>query len=237
MRQFQTAFLAAATVFLGYSPAQLPAQSLDAVFARLDKSAVQFRAVSAEIKRNVHTAIVNDDSVETGTIKVKRDKAERDKPPMTRMLIEFNGVDPKSVSFDGDAVSVLYPKIKTVQVYKVGDKRGLIDQFLLLGFGISSTELKASYEVTWVGTETVSGKSTSHIQLIPKSKDVLMRLKKAELWISDATGLPEQQRFVTSASGDFMLVTYSNAKLNPLIVDGSLKLTLPKGVKVEHPQL
>jgi outer membrane lipoprotein-sorting protein len=227
MRCTRTAILAAITILA--DPAC--AQSLDAVFARLDKSAQQFHAVIGDIKRNVHTAIVNDDSIENGTIKVKRDKNG-----VTRMLIDFTGADAKSVAFDGATVSVYYPKIKTVQLYNVGDKRSLIDQFLLLGFGVSSAELKAAYEVTWVGAESVDGKSSSHIQLIPKSKDVLMRLKKAELWISDATGMPERQRFVTSASGDFMLVTYTNAKLNPALTDGALKLVYPKGVQIQHPQ-
>jgi outer membrane lipoprotein-sorting protein len=211
--------------------APLGAQSLDAVYARLDKSAPQFRSVSADIRRKIHTAVVNDDSVEAGTIKVKREKSG------TRMLIDFTAPDKKTVAFDGATVSIYYPKIKTVQVYNVGDKRSLIDQLILLGFGATSDDLKAAYDATWAGAESVDGKPTSHIALIPKSKDILMRLKKAELWISDANGTPLQQRFMTSASGDFMLVTYTDVKLNIVISDGSLKLTYPKGVQIEHPQL
>ena len=141
------------------------------------------------------------------------------------------------MSFDGATVSLYYPKIKTVQIYDVGDKKNMIDQFLLLGFGATGTELQAAYEVSWVGTEPIAGKPASHIQLIPKSKEVLQRLKKAELWIDDATGAPVQQRFVTSASGDFMLVTYTSMKPNTAVSDGSLKLSYPKGVQIERPQL
>lgn len=228
MRRFPVAAFAAVIFLTG----PVCAQSLDAVFERLDKSARQFHAVSADIDRNVHTAIVNDDARDSGTIKVRRDKNGT-----TRMLIEFTGRDAKSVSFDGSTVSIYYPKIKTVQVYNVGDKQNLIDQFLLLGFGVTSSELKTAYEVTWVGVENINGKPSSHIQLIPRSKEVLMHLKKAELWIAESNGLPLQQRFVTSASGDFMLVTYANTTLNPLLSDGSLKLSYPKGVHIEHPQL
>ena len=210
---------------------QSDAQSLEAVFARLDKSSQQFKAVAADIKRDVHTAIVNDDAIETGTIKVKRDKGS------THMLIDFSGKDSKTVAFDGSTVSIYYPKIKTVQIYEVGDKRSLIDQFLLLGFGSSSADLQAHYDVTWVGAETIDGKAASHIQLIPKSKDVLMRLKKAELWIADSNGMPLQQRFLTSSSGDATLVTYTNSKLNPTLTEGSLKLNYPKGVQIQHPTL
>jgi outer membrane lipoprotein-sorting protein len=224
--------LFAALIFLLPIAAQsLSAQSLDAVYARLDKSAQQFKSLTADIKRDVHTAIVNDDSIENGSIKVKREKSG------TRMLIDFVTPDKKTIALDGDTGSVYYPKIKTVQIYNVGEKRSMVDQILLLGFGATSDELKTAYDMKWIGAEQIDGKPTNHIQLIPKSKDILTRIKKAELWISDSTGTPLRQRFVTSASGDSMLVTYSDVKLNPAIPDGALKLTYPKGVRIEHPQL
>lgn len=210
----------------------LGAQSLNDVYLRLDRAAPGFKSMSADIQRIVHTAVINDNSTETGTIRLKRQKAHE-----TRMLIEFTKPDPKSVALADDTVSVYYPKIRTVQIYNVGDKRGLIDQFLLLGFGATSAELKEAYNVTWAGTENIAGQSTSHIQLAPKSKEVLLRLKSADLWISDATGLPVQQKFLTSSAGDYMVVTYSNLKHNAPLTDGALKLSYPKGVQVQHPQL
>ena len=209
----------------------LAAQSVNDVYARLDKAAPGFKAMSADIKRVVHTAVINDDSTESGTMKLKRQKAHD-----TRMLIEFTAPDRKAIALADDTVSVYYPKIKTVQVYDVGDKRNLIDQFLLLGFGALSSELKEAYDVSWVGSEPISGQAAGHIALVPKSKDVLQRLKKADLWISDSNGLPLQQKFLTSATGDSMLVTYSNLKLNPSLSDASLKLSYPKGVQITHPQ-
>jgi outer membrane lipoprotein-sorting protein len=220
------------TLFVALVAAPLAAQSLEDVFARMDKTAQQFRSVAADLRRTVHTAVINDDSIETGTIKVKREKSKG-----TRMLIDFTEPDPKTVAFDGEAVSIYLPKSKIVQVYDVGAKRSLIDQFLLLGFGATSAELKNTYDVSWAGNEKIDGQQTGHIRLIPKSKDVLQRLKKAELWMADASGLPVRQRFVTSDAGDSMLVDYSNVKLNPALSDNSLKLTLPKGVQVQHPQL
>ena len=209
----------------------LTAQSLNEVFARMDRTAPQFKAVTGDLKRDVHTAVVNDDAIDSGTIRLKRDN-----PHQVKMLIDFTAPDPKTVSFDGANVSIYYPKIKTVQVYDVGQHRDLIDQFLLLGFGATGSELRSTYDVTLVGNETIAGQATSHVQLVPKSKEALQRLKEAELWISDATGLPAQQKFVTSSTGDFTLVTYSNLKLNPSLADNSLKLNLPKGVQIEHPQ-
>ena len=209
----------------------LSAQSLDAVLGRIDKSAPQFKSLAADVKRQVHTAIVNDDTMETGTIKVKREKGT------TLALFDFKGADEKAVSFDGKTVSIFYPKIKTEQIYNFGDNRALLDQYLLLGFGITAAEMKSGYGVSWKGVEKIDGQAADHLQLTPKSAAVLKRLKRADLWIPSGNGVPVQQQFFTSASGDFMTMTYMNMKANAPMSDGQLKLNIPKGVKVEHPTL
>ena len=209
----------------------LSAQSLDAVLGRIDKSAPQFKSLAADVKRDVHTAIVNDDTMETGTIKVKREKGTE------LALFDFKGADEKTVAFDGKTVSILYPRIKTVQIYNVGDNRAVLDQYLLLGFGITGAEMKSGYEVSWKGVENVNGQPADHLQLVPRSADVLKRLKRADLWIPAGSGVPVQQQFFTSASGDFMTMTYMNMKANAAVSDDQFKLKIPKGAKVEHPTL
>ena len=206
----------------------LSAQSLDAAFAKLDRIAPQFHAYSADMRHLVHTAVINDDAVDTGTIKVKRDK-----DGSTRVRIDIAGSDAKIVWLDSRDVNIYYPKLTTVQVLDIADKRGLLDKFLLLGFGATSAELKATYEVSWIGTESIGGVATDHITLVPKTPDILKQIKRAELWIGP-NGVPVQQKAVTSTTGDYSLFTYSNPKLNPSLSDNALKLNYPKGVKIEH---
>jgi outer membrane lipoprotein-sorting protein len=230
-----TGFVAYCTALaLGMIP-PLAAQgtsALDDAFSRMDKAAQKFKSVTADMKRNVHTAVINDDEMDMGTIKVKREKSRE-----TRMLIEFMGTDAKTVSVDGTSVSVYLPKSKLVQVYDFGAKRSIVDQFLLLGFGASSMEMKMDYDVTPLANEKIGPENTWHLQLVPKSPDVLRNLKKAELWIAQTSGLPVQQKFFTSSTGDFTLVTYSNVRFNPPLSEDALKLKYPKEVKVEHPRL
>ena len=47
------------------------------------------------------------------------------------------------------------------------------------------------------------------------------------------TGLPVQQKFLTSAAGDYKLVTYSNARQNPALGDKDLKLNPPRGAIIQ----
>jgi outer membrane lipoprotein-sorting protein len=211
----------------------MAAQSPDALadaYARMDKIAQQFKSVTADIKRDVYTVVIDDHEKDLGTIKAKRDKSHD-----TRMLIAFTSPDSKILSIDGTSASVYTPKLKTVQVVDI--QKGLVDQFMLLGFGASSADLKEHYDVTLIGTEKLGSETTWHLLLVPKSKEVLKNLKKAELWIGQTGGLPVQEKLFTSASGDYQLVVYSNVKLNPSVSDGDLKLNYPKGVTVEHPRL
>jgi len=201
-------------------------------FARLDKSAQEFRSVEANLNRDVHTAAINDDAKDSGLLRARREKSHD-----LRMLIDFTAPDVKSVSIDSTNVRIYYPKMKTVQEYGIGSNKDLLDQFLLLGFGATSGELKNHYDVTLVGTEQIGVGNTWHLQLIPKSADVLKNLKKAELWISEATGLPMQQKFTVSTTGDYQLMTYSNMHPNKALSDNQLKLSYPKDVKVERPKL
>jgi len=206
----------------------LPAQNLNAVFTKMDATAKGFTSIASDIRQTAHTAVVNDDSTESGTFKLRRSKNE------TRILIDFTAPDPKTVSITGSEANIYLPKAKTVQVYDIRSKKSLVDQFLLLGFGASSSDLKATYDVSYVGQEQVAGQPAGHIKLVPKSAEALKSLKSAELWISDAQGVPVQQKFTTSGTGDYTQVQYTNIKLNPAIADKDLKLTIPKGVQVQQ---
>ncbi len=213
--------------------AAFAADPLDAVLARMDASAAAFRSMSANIKRVSHTAAINEDSVDSGTIKLKRSR--KGTPGDTRMIVDLTAPDRKTAALEGETFQIYLPKIKTVQIFDLGKKRNLLDQFLLLGFGTPGRDLSRAYATTFAGAENVEGHQAAHLQLIPKSPEVLKQLRKVDLWISDESGYPSQQRF-NQPSGDYTLVTFSDLKVNPNLPDSALKLQLPKGVKREYPQ-
>jgi outer membrane lipoprotein-sorting protein len=206
-----------------------PAGELESVLDRIDKAGADFRAMSAHVHRVSHTAVINEDNVDSGTMLLKRPKA-RD----MRMLVDLTQPDAKTVAFQGRKLEVYYPKIQTVQEFDVGKSRELLDQFFLVGFGTSAADLERAYEIRLLGPETIEGQKTERLELIPKSKEVRDHLLKFELWIS-GDGYPVQQKFYLPG-GDYMLVTYSDMKINPDLPDSALKLHLPKNVKREYPQ-
>jgi outer membrane lipoprotein-sorting protein len=212
----------------------LAAQTLNDTLALMDKRAPQLKSITAGINRDVHTAIINDDEIENGTIGMKREK-----PHSVLMLIVFTGNAAKTVALDDSTVTIYNPKIRNAQMFEIGAKKQMVEQFLLLGFGATSAELKQSYEVSWAGTEAVDGQQTGHLKLVPKAPDPSRKMSSAELWISasnGSNGLPVQQKILFT-NGDYWLVKYSDIKINPPASDDKFKLKLPKGVTIEHPQL
>jgi len=198
--------------------------------ARLDQAARGFRSMTAKIKKISHTAVIKESAEETGRITLLRPK-----PRDLKMLAEFTSPEERAVAFDGRKVQIYYPRILTVQEYDLGKQSSLIDQFLLLGFGSSSSELKKGYDIKWTGEEAVNGIKCDHLELTPKSDEARQHVRRIEIWVSAVDGVTQQQK-VHQPSRDYVLITYSEIKLNPPLTDDSTRLKLPKGVKKETPQ-
>jgi outer membrane lipoprotein-sorting protein len=209
----------------------LPAatDSLENVLERMDRTASSFKALLADVKSVQHTAVINEDNTDIGRMLLKRSKRDM------RMLVELTQPDPKSIAVQGHKVEIFYPKRNAVEEYDIGQRRELLDQFMLVGFGTSGKELSAAYNINVLGGDTVAGQATTHLELVPKSPEVLKNLKKLELWIPESEGYPIQQKFYL-AGGDYKLVTYTNVKVNPSLTDGDLKLKASKNAKRVSPQ-
>lgn len=232
MMRFRSMFVMTATL-AAWSAVSFGAKaadnSLESVFARLDKAAAGFKGLRADMKRAHHLELIGSDEADEGTITVKKVKAND-----IRILINFVKPEPKVVFIGGGIGQMYNPKTKEVQQADVKKHKDLINEVLLLGFGASSADLKASYTITFGGPATLSGAATTRIELVPKNEEIRHQIKKCELWIPD-NGIPVQQKFYETG-GDYQVATYSRIVLNPNISDSEVKLNLPRGVKVDKIQ-
>ena len=201
--------------------------TLDDLLRQLDTEAKSFRALSANVERTKVTVVVNDRSTETGQILVRGDD---------KMLLELNPPDGRIILRDGGKLSVYNPKAKQVDEFDLGKHRGLVDQFLLLGFGSSGSDLKKGYLVTLQGEQTIDKKKVFLLDLTPKSDKVREQFSKIQLWIDQATWLPVRQKFLETGSGDYLEITYTNIMRNPKIPDSKFKNIWPKKVTKIKPQ-
>jgi outer membrane lipoprotein-sorting protein len=218
-----------ALLCLALAAAPLAAESLADAFAHMDASARTFKGMTAGLERTDYTALAQDTSVATGDIKLRRVKDGE-----IHMLVNLTKPDQEMVAFDGSQARIYFPKTNVEQVYDVSTKKDMIEQVMALGFGATSDDLKSHYDVTFVAAEPVGGQPADHLKLIPKSKDVLKNFRQIDLWISTSLGVPLQQKFITSSSGDFHQFTYSGLKLTGSLSDKDLQLKTAKGVQIKQ---
>jgi outer membrane lipoprotein-sorting protein len=209
----------------------VPAATQNEILAKMDQSAGAFNSMSANLRKVQHTEVINDNSEESGTILLKREKGARD----LTSLVNFTKPDNRTIALRDKKAEIYYPKMNTVQEYNLARYSDLVDQFMLVGFGTAGKELAANYDIKLVGEENVAGKAAVKLELTPKTAARRQQLKRFDLWVADGGAYPVQQRFV-QPSGDYTMFTYSDVKLNAPVSDEALRLKLPKNVKREHPQ-
>ena len=204
-----------------------PAGTLEQALALMDQNALKFKSVTANVRWVSYIAVIKEANTSTGTLRMKRSKRD------ILAVVVFTAPEPKSVAVAGTKIEIYYPKMKTIEEYSLGG-REVAEKYIALGFGASGTDLKADYAMKETGTGVVNGVKTTELQLTPKSEKVAQQFPKIELWVSDATGYPVQEKFF-QAGGDYTLIVYSDVTINPNLPDSAFKLNAPKGVQRVFP--
>jgi len=202
---------------------------LQKVLNLMDTAAASFRTTQANFEWEQYWKVVNDKETQKGTVYYRRSGKE------IQMMADIAD-PPKSVLFSEGKVQVYEPKLKRVTSYEAGKNREAVESFLVLGFGGSGHDMLKSFDVKYLGDETVGGMSTAKLELIPKSERVRNIFGKIWLWIDPARGISVQQQFF-EPSGDYRLAKYSDFQLNQRIPDTVFKLKTSGDTKrIEAPK-
>lgn len=197
------------------------------VLEMLDRSAKDFRSLTADIENVKYTAVVQDKSVETGQIFVRHDQ---------KIRIEISKPEPHTILRTGDSLFLYNPKLNRVEEYNLGKNRAMVDQYVRLGFGTKSEDLKKSYLVTATGEEELDHKKTVVLELTPKSDQVRAQITRIEMWVDETSWLPLQQKFYETGAGDYIQFHYTNMLENLKIGDSKFKQNWPKDASREKPR-
>jgi outer membrane lipoprotein-sorting protein len=215
-------------IAVGTVPAQTAQKwSADGVLMMMDKSAKDFRSLTADIENQKYTAVVKDTSIETGQIFVRHDQ---------KMRIEFTKPEPRTILRTGDSLFLYNPKLNRVEEYDLGKNRAMVDQYIRLGFGTKSEDLKKSYLVTVTGEEDLDHRKAILMDLTPKADQVRSQITRIQMWIDEASWLPMQQKFYEAGSGDYILFHYTNVMKNLKISESKFKQDWPKNASHEKPR-
>ncbi len=216
---------------LACTPVLLAEPELPVILKNMDQAASKFQGMKAKIQRVNYTAIVDDKSVETGEIRVRREKSK----PVT-LLMEIKDPSPLILAVNGTKAEIYRPRIAQVEEYDLSQSKNTLEQAFSLGFGTAGTFLSENYQVKVLAEEAVEGQPAVKLELIPKSPEMLRRTPKIEMWVSTQNWSAVQQKVYEVGSGDYSLNTYSQIALNPGLKDSDLELKVPRNTKRVFPQ-
>ena len=143
------------------------------------------------------------------------------------MRLDWTKPAVEQVSVIGDDYRLYKPSINQVYIGKVNKAKSSAGAGNALGFmSMNREQLRANYNVVYLGTENAGGVSTWHLQLTPK---IATNYKSAELWV-DTNGMPVQAK-VFEQNNDTTTVTLQNIRKNVQISASIFVLNIPKGAK------
>jgi outer membrane lipoprotein-sorting protein len=196
---------------------------LSEVLSQMNEAAKRLKTVSANLQYTKVTVLVNDKSTETGQILFRKSKTPE-------IRIDIQKPDRKIILFKKNKAEIYLPKINQVQEYDLEQKSGLVQQFLLLGFGQETGELKKSYQVKYIKEEDLEGDTTVLLELLPRKESIATQLAKIQIWISEESWLPVQQKFFES-DGDYLVALYTAVKVNRALPASTFDLSPAPGAK------
>jgi len=195
------------------------------IVKHMDEAASRLNTLSADLEYTKFTAVVSDKSTQQGQFFFHKGK-----PPEVK--IEFKNPDARTILVKKNEAQMYLPKTNQIQVYELGQRGELLQQFLLLGFGSEVAKLKKDYGIKLIGEEDLSGDTTAVLELTPLQGSVASKLTKVQLWISEESWLPVQQKFFEPGD-DYAIARYSSVRVNRHLDSGTFEINAPGAKRVK----
>ncbi len=205
------------------------APSLESVLTKMDAAAASFHTAQADFEWDQYQKVVDDTDTQKGTVYYRKSGNE------IEMMAEIKVPEPKFVLYKDGKLQIYQPKIEQVMEFSAGSNRTEMESYLVLGFGGSGQDLKRTYDVTYLGEETVDNVTAVKLQLVPKSEKVRNYFSKAFLWIDLTRGISVQQQFM-QGQGDYRLAKYSVIRVPAKIGNEVFQLKTTKKTQFVSPR-
>ncbi len=218
-------------VFLLFQPLGRSGQGetsagLDEALRLMESVGKTFHSFEASFVQKKYTAVLGEfDTPESGEFAYAR---ARDGTALLRQEVVKPGV--RILTIKGGVATLYQPLIKQAQVVSLGKNKDKAE-YLALGLGQSPSSLRDTFELSYQGVQDVGGISCHALVLSPKSAGAAAYFSSVTLWLRRSDGLPAQQKLL-EPSGDYLLVSFFDQKLNRKIPDTKFEQRLGDDVQV-----
>jgi outer membrane lipoprotein-sorting protein len=221
--RFGLTTLALMFVFSAFAVTETNAQVLNKILDTMDAHYKALSSLQADVKMNKYNSQLDEQDISEGTAKYLPMKG-RD----AFIRIDWTKPVQESLAVVNKQYVLFRPRLGQALVGKADKAQGSAKSNSALAFmNMSKAQLKANYNVRYIGQENVSGGTpTWHLELTPKTQTTY---KLADIWV-DGNGMPVQMK-VTENNNDSTTVLLSNLQKNLTIPASVFQINLPKGTK------
>ena len=198
-------------------------RNLHEVLERMSDEARHLKTVSADLTYTHVTVVVDVKSTESGQFCMRN-------PKKPEMLVRFVQPDRSTVLFKQNRLEMYHPRINQIVEYNLKGHSNVIQQFFLLGFGTDAKNLDAAYIVKLDHEASLNGESTAILDLAPKDTAMLRYFTRIQVWVSEESWLPVQQKFY-APDGDYSVARYSGVRVNENLPSSTFRIAAAPGVQ------
>jgi len=212
--------------FLSISATESHAQVLREILDRMDKYNKAITSLQADVTMTKTDSTLKIDETSSGTATYISKNAPQAKG---QMYARINWTKPaeEQIIVIGDNYELYRPRLNQVIYGKAQQAKNSAGgaSSALAFMNMSRDQLKANYEIAYLGLESMSGTNVWHLQLTPKTQ---ASYKQAELWV-DANGAPLQAK-ITERNNDTTTIRLTSRKENPKLDASIFKPKYPSNV-------
>lgn len=197
---------------------------INEILKRMDEHYKALKSLQADVTRVQFNSQLGEEDKSAGTISLLPGKGRN-----FSMRLDWTKPKNETISVVNGQYVAYNPGIKQAWTGNSGSKT-LSDKGgnALKVMSMSKEEIKANYDVEYLGQETISGGiPTWHLKLSPKTK---ANYKFVDLWV-DGNGMPLQGR-ITQPNNDTDSILLTNLRKNASISASIFKISLPKDTKI-----
>lgn len=197
---------------------KLPATTQRILF-RMDKTSRTLKTLTADLKQTKVTVVVNDVSEENGKLFYRRKRRTQ------TIKLDYKKPNLRTLLLEEGKIKIIEPRIKRYQEFDTSKAPGW-SKLHLFWFGKSSSSIQKDYHVKQLKDQTINGKTTSLLELRPKSIKIKAMFTRIQLWVDHQNWIPIKTRLF-EASEDHLTIFLSNIKINPRLSVKTFKMTIP----------
>lgn len=218
--------MTAAPTAVSFQAQRAAGEGLDQVLRQMEAVGKTFVSFKAHFSQKKYTAVLNEfDAPESGDFYYARAK---DGSALLRQEVTKPGR--RILTINGGTAILYQPRLNQASMANLGKNKDKVE-YLALGLGQSPGRMRESYDISYRGVENVADVPCSVLALKPRNPKEAAYFSLITLWIKKSNGVPIQDK-LQEPNGDYLLVNFTEEKLNAPLPAALFEQQLPKGVEI-----